>query len=101
ALKGLTFAARQGETVAIVGASGAGKSTIFNLLLRLYDPSAGDILVDGVDVRSVTGASLRLQMGLVAQDAALFDDTIAGNIALGRLDAPRTEIERAARAAIS
>lgn len=99
ALKGLTFAARQGETVAIVGASGAGKSTIFNLLLRLYDPSAGDILVDGVDVRSVTGASLRSQMGLVAQDAALFDDTIAGNIALGRLDAPRTEIEMAARAA--
>lgn len=99
ALKGLTFAARQGETVAIVGASGAGKSTIFNLLLRLYDPSAGDILVDGVDVRCVTGASLRSQMGLVAQDAALFDDTIAGNIALGRLDAPRTEIEMAARAA--
>lgn len=99
ALKGLTFAARQGETVAIVGASGAGKSTIFNLLLRLYDPSAGDILVDGVDVRSVTGASLRSQMGLVAQDAALFDDTIAGNIALGHLDAPRTEIEMAARAA--
>ncbi|MFN4025405.1 MAG: ABC transporter ATP-binding protein [Hyphomonas sp.] len=99
ALKGLTFTARQGETVAIVGASGAGKSTVFNLLLRLYDPSAGDVLVDGVDVRSVTGASVRAQMGLVAQDAALFDDTIAGNIALGRLDAPRKEIEAAARAA--
>ena len=99
ALKGLNFSARQGETVAIVGASGAGKSTVFNLLLRLYDPSAGDVLLDGVDVRSVTGASLRAQMGLVAQDAALFDDTIAGNIALGRLDAPRAEIEAAARSA--
>lgn len=99
ALKGLNLAARPGETVAIVGASGAGKSTVFNLLLRLYDPSAGDVLIDGVDVRGVTGSSLRAQMGLVAQDAALFDDTIAGNIALGRLDASRAEVEAAARAA--
>ncbi|WP_225907945.1 ABC transporter ATP-binding protein [Hyphomonas sediminis] len=99
ALKGLSFAARPGETVAIVGASGAGKSTVFNLLMRLYDASAGSVLVDGADVRDVTGASLRGQMGLVAQDSALFDDTIANNIALGRIGASREEVEAAARAA--
>lgn len=99
ALKGLSFAARPGETVAIVGASGAGKSTVFNLLMRLYDPSVGAVMVDRQDVREVTGGSLRLQMGLVAQDAALFDDTIASNIALGRIGAPQDEIEAAARAA--
>lgn len=99
ALKGLSFAARPGETVAIVGASGAGKSTVFNLLMRLYDTSSGSVAVDGVDVRDVTGASLRAQMGLVAQDSALFDDSIANNIALGRIGATRAEIEAAARAA--
>ncbi|AXE66289.1 ABC transporter permease [Hyphomonas sp. CACIAM 19H1] len=99
ALKGLSFAAQPGETVAIVGASGAGKSTVFNLLMRLYDASAGSVAVDGVDVRDVTGASLRAQMGLVAQDSALFDDSIANNIALGRIGASRAEIEAAARAA--
>ena len=99
ALKGLSFAARPGETVAIVGASGAGKSTVFNLLMRLYDPSSGAVAVDQQDVRDVTGASLRMQMALVAQDAALFDDTIAANIALGRMGASRDEIEAAARSA--
>ncbi len=99
ALKGLSFVAAPGETVAIVGASGAGKSTVFNLLMRLYDASAGAVRIDGHDVREVTGASLRRQMALVAQDAALFDETIANNIALGRLGASRTEIEAAARAA--
>jgi len=99
ALKGLSFAARPGATVAIVGASGAGKSTVFNLLMRLYDASGGSVAVDGVDVREVTGASLRGQMGLVAQDSALFDDSIANNIALGRIGATRAEIEAAARAA--
>lgn len=99
ALKGLSFTARPGETVAIVGASGAGKSTVFNLLMRLYDPASGAVNVDGADVRGFTGASLRAQMGLVAQDAALFDDTIANNIALGRIGASREEVEAAARAA--
>ena len=99
ALKGLSFTARPGETVAIVGASGAGKSTVFNLLMRLYDPSAGTVRVDAYDVRDVTGASLRTQMGLVAQDAALFDDTIANNIALGRIGASRADVEAAARSA--
>ena len=99
ALKGLSFAAKPGETVAIVGASGAGKSTVFNLLMRLYDPSSGLVAIDQRDVREVSGASLRNQMGLVAQDAALFDDTIANNIALGRIGASRDAIEAAARAA--
>lgn len=99
ALKGLTFSAAPGETVAIVGPSGAGKSTIFNLLMRLYDASAGAVRIDGHDVRDVTGASLRRQLALVAQDAALFDDAIANNIALGRLGASADEIEAAATAA--
>jgi ATP-binding cassette, subfamily B, bacterial MsbA len=99
ALKGLSFTARPGETVAFVGASGAGKSTVFNLLMRLYDAASGDISVDGLSIRDVTGTSLRAQMALVAQDAALFDDTLASNIALGKLGANRAEIEAAARAA--
>ncbi|KJS27163.1 MAG: ABC transporter permease [Hyphomonadaceae bacterium BRH_c29] len=101
ALKGLTFQAAPGETVAIVGPSGAGKSTIFNLLLRLYDPSGGTVSVDGQDVRAMTGDSLRANMGLVAQDSALFDDTVQANIALGRLGATKAEIEVAARAAFA
>ena len=99
ALKGLTFSARPGEMVAFVGASGAGKSTVFNLLMRLYDASAGEIRLDTLNVRDVTGSSLRQQMALVAQDAALFDDTVARNIALGRMGASKAEIEAAARAA--
>jgi subfamily B ATP-binding cassette protein MsbA len=85
--------------VAFVGASGAGKSTVFNLLMRLYDASAGEIGLDTLNVRDVTGSSLRQQMALVAQDAALFDDTVARNIALGRMGASKAEIEAAARAA--
>jgi subfamily B ATP-binding cassette protein MsbA len=85
--------------VAFVGASGAGKSTVFNLLMRLYDASAGEIRLDTLNVRDVTGSSLRQQMALVAQDAALFDDTVARNIALGRMGASKAEIEAAARAA--
>ena len=99
ALKGLSFIANPGETIALVGPSGAGKSTVFNLLLRLYDPTGGVVSVDGTNVRDITGASLRSNMGLVAQDAALFDDTIRANIALGRLGASEAEIEAAARAA--
>jgi subfamily B ATP-binding cassette protein MsbA len=101
ALNGLSFHAEPGETVAIVGPSGAGKSTIFNLLLRLYDPEGGAVRLDGADIRTVTGDSLRANMGLVAQDAALFDDTVQANIALGRLGATKAEIEVAARAAFA
>jgi ATP-binding cassette, subfamily B, bacterial MsbA len=99
ALKGLSFVAAPGETVAIVGPSGAGKSTVFNLLMRLYDTEAGAVRVDGKDVRSVVGDTLRANIGLVAQDSALFDDTIQNNIALGRLGATNAEIEAAAKAA--
>lgn len=99
ALADLSFKVNAGEKVAIVGPSGAGKSTIFNLLLRLYDPVSGVVRVDGQDVRDLTGVSLRASTGLVAQDAALFDDTIRANIALGRMGASETEIAAAAKAA--
>jgi len=99
ALKGLNFSANPGETVALVGPSGSGKSTIFNLLLRLYDPLSGSVCVDGNDIRGFTGASLREATALVAQEALLFDDTIAANIALGRMGASRDEIKQAAKAA--
>ena len=99
ALKGLTFTTQPGETVAFVGASGAGKSTVFNLLMRLYDVTSGAVLIDRLDVQDVVGASLRSNVALVSQDAALFDDTIANNIALGRLGAPRAAVEAAARSA--
>ena len=99
ALRGLSFSIAPGESVAIVGASGAGKSTVFNLLMRLYDPTSGEVRVDGQDVREVAGDTLRANIGLVAQDAALFDDTIASNIALGRLGATENDIRAAADAA--
>jgi subfamily B ATP-binding cassette protein MsbA len=86
--------------VAIVGASGAGKSTLFNLIPRLYDASAGRILIDGQDIAQVTLYSLRASIALVAQDALLFDDTVRANIAYG-VDCPvgDAEIEAAATAA--
>jgi len=99
ALNGLSFVAAPGETVAIVGPSGAGKSTVFNLLMRLYDAESGAVSVDGKNVRGVVGDTLRANIGLVAQDSALFDDTIQNNIALGRLGATNAEIEAAAKAA--
>jgi subfamily B ATP-binding cassette protein MsbA len=82
-LRDIHFQAKVGEIVAIVGASGAGKSTLVNLLPRFFDPTEGRILLDGVDLREVTLASLRAQIGMVTQDTILFDDTIANNIAYG------------------
>ena len=88
-----------GEIIALVGPSGAGKSTIFNLIPRFYDPTEGVVRVDGHDLREVTQASLREQIGIVPQEVLLFSGTIYENIRYGRLDATRDEIIEAARAA--
>jgi ATP-binding cassette, subfamily B, bacterial MsbA len=99
ALSDVSFVVAPGETVALVGASGAGKSTVFNLVPRLYDATAGRVTVDCVDVRDLTLASLRGAIALVSQDTTLFDDTIRANIAFGRPGATFDQIEAAARAA--
>jgi subfamily B ATP-binding cassette protein MsbA len=99
ALRGVTLEIPAGKTVALVGASGAGKSTIMNLIPRFYDVAAGAVLVDGQDVRDVTLASLRAAIGLVSQEVSLFDDTIRANIAYGRFGASEEEIVAAAKTA--
>ena len=88
-----------GKSYALVGASGAGKSTVLSLILRLYDPTKGQIKIDGHDLRAVTQQSLRQQIGLVTQDTFLFHDTIFNNIQFGRLDATPDEVYAAARTA--
>src|SRR5207249_11201901 len=88
-----------GNTHAHVGASGAGKSTILSLILRLYDPTSGAVKIDWHDLRSVTQKSLRERIGLVTQETFLFHDTISNNIRFGRLDATPDEVHEAARAA--
>ncbi len=99
ALEDVTLDIAPGTRVAFVGRSGAGKSTVFNLLPRLYDPTAGRILIDERDIRSLTLASLRDQIAVVSQDSVLLTGTVAQNIGFGRRDADRDEIEAAARAA--
>src|SRR6267142_4227410 len=99
AISNLTLHIEPGKTYALVGASGAGKSTILSLILRLYDPTSGAIKIDGRDLRSVTQKSLREQIGLVTQETFLFHDTIFSNIQFGRLDATPEEVREAARAA--
>jgi subfamily B ATP-binding cassette protein MsbA len=98
-LRDVSFEVPVGQVVAIVGLSGAGKTTLVNLIPRFYDVTGGAILVDGVDIRDVTIASLRAQIGMVTQDTVLFDDTVAANIAYGSPGASRERIEAAARAA--
>jgi ATP-binding cassette subfamily B protein len=98
-LKGVDFTVPAGGKVAIVGPTGAGKSTISRLLFRFYDVTEGAVLVDGRDVRDYTQASLRAAIGVVPQDTVLFNDTIRYNIAYGRPDATQAEIENAARVA--
>jgi subfamily B ATP-binding cassette protein MsbA len=98
-LRGVTFTVPAGQMVAIVGRSGAGKTTLVNLLPRFYDVSAGAILIDGVDIRDVTLKSLRGQIGIVTQETVLFDDTVGYNIAYGVPGASAAEIEASARAA--
>jgi subfamily B ATP-binding cassette protein MsbA len=99
ALSNVTLHLEPGKTHALVGASGAGKSTILSLILRLYDPTSGTVKIDGRDLRSVTQKSLREQLGLVTQETFLFHDTIFNNIQFGRLDATPEEVQEAARAA--
>jgi subfamily B ATP-binding cassette protein MsbA len=95
----VSFEVKAGEMVAIVGRSGAGKTTLVNLLPRFFDVTRGSIQIDGRDIRDVSLASLRAQIGIVTQETLLFDDSIANNIAYGHVRANRQEIEAAARAA--
>ncbi len=98
-LDDVTLDIAPGEVVALVGPSGAGKSTMFNLIPRFYDPTAGRVAVDGIDLRSVTQRSLRAQIGIVPQETLLFGGTVRENILYGRLDATEDEIIAAAKAA--
>ncbi len=98
-LKDITLHTKPGQTIALVGATGAGKSTIINLILRFYDVTSGSVKIDGIDVRSVTQASLHRQIGLVLQENVLFSGTVAENIAFGRANATQVEIETAAQIA--
>jgi ATP-binding cassette subfamily B protein len=99
-LDDVSFRIPPGTTLAVVGRSGSGKSTLARLLLRLYDPVGGRILIDGQDIRACRPSSVRRAIGVVPQDAALFNDTIGNNIAYARLDSSSEEVEAAARAAL-
>ncbi len=98
-LSNVTFEAKPGETIALLGATGSGKTTIINLLPRFYDPTEGRITIDGYDLRDVTLESLRSQIGIVLQETTLFSGSIRDNIAFGKPDASQAEIEAAAKAA--
>jgi ABC-type multidrug transport system fused ATPase/permease subunit len=98
-LRDISFEVRPGETVAIVGPTGAGKTTLTNLLIRFFDPQAGTITLDGIDIAKLTLRSLREQFSVVLQEPLLFSGTIAENIRYGRLDASQDDVEKAARAA--
>ena len=99
ALRGVSFEVKRGETVALVGPSGGGKTTILNLIPRFYDASSGKVTIDGIDVRDVTLASLRDHVALVTQEPFLFDETIRANIAYGRPGATQEQVIEAAKAA--
>ena len=98
-LHDIDFTAHRGEVIALVGASGAGKSTLVDLIPRFFDPTAGRVLVDGVDSREIRLSSLRALIGIVSQDTVLFNDTVRANIAYGAADRLAAQIEAAARAA--
>jgi len=101
AVTDLNLRVEPGKTYALVGASGAGKSTILSLILRLYDPTGGRVRIDGQDLRTLTQKSLREQIGLVTQETFLFHDTIFSNIQFGRFDATKEEVYEAARTAFA
>ncbi len=101
AVRNIDLRIEPGKTYALVGASGAGKSTILSLILRLYDPTSGAVRIDGHDLRTLTQKSLREQVGLVTQETFLFHDTIFKNIQFGRLDATPEEVYEAARTAFA
>lgn len=98
ALKGVSLDVKAGQSIALVGHTGSGKSTFINLLCRFYDPVGGEIRIDGIDIRDVTIQSLRSQVGIVLQDTFIFSGTIRDNIRFGRLDATDAEVEEAAKA---
>ncbi len=100
-LRDMELKVRRGEVVAIVGSSGAGKSTLVHLIPRFFDVTAGQLLIDGHDVRTVTLASLRAQIGIVTQDTILFNDTLRNNIAYGQRQVSEEQLEAAARAALA
>ena len=99
ALQNINLTVPSGRRVALVGSSGAGKSTLLNLIPRFYDPTSGRVLIDGQDIRETSLASLRANIGLVSQEATLFDDSVRANIAYGKPNATDDEIEGAARSA--
>jgi subfamily B ATP-binding cassette protein MsbA len=101
AVQDLNLSIERGKTYALVGPSGAGKSTILSLILRLYDPTTGNVRVDGKDLRTLTQKSLRQQIGLVTQETFLFHDSIFKNIQFGRLDATEEEVYAAAQTAFA
>ncbi len=100
-LHDINLEVRRGEVVAIVGSSGSGKSTLVHLIPRFFDATAGQLLIDGKDVRDVTLASLREQVGIVTQETVLFNDTVRNNIAYGQPNVPLKAVEAAARAALA
>jgi subfamily B ATP-binding cassette protein MsbA len=100
-LDGLDLEVPKGQVLAVVGSSGAGKTTLVNLLPRLFDPQQGRVTVDGVDIRDATLSSLRRQIGVVTQETILFDDTVAANVAYGCPSAASDRIEEAARQALA
>jgi ATP-binding cassette, subfamily B, bacterial MsbA len=100
-LRAIDLEVKRGEILAVVGSSGAGKSTLVHLIPRFFDVTGGRILIDGLDVRDVTLASLRAQIGIVTQETVLFNDTVRNNIAYGQPQVPQKEVEAAARAALA
>jgi subfamily B ATP-binding cassette protein MsbA len=100
-LHGIDLEVRKGEVLAVVGSSGAGKSTLVHLIPRFFDVTGGRLLIDGNDVRDLTLASLRAQVGIVTQETVLFNDTVRNNIAYGQPNVPQKEVEAAARAALA